>query len=76
VPFTPTPVLRGRRVLLVEDEPHTRAVVQWLLEQCDADVAAFGSAAAALDALRRRRRTGPSTSSSATSPCPPTTATS
>ena len=52
VPFTPSPVLQGVRVLLVEDELHTRAVVQWLLEQCGADVTSFDAAAQALDALR------------------------
>jgi signal transduction histidine kinase len=38
-PFVPEPLLRGVRVLFVEDEAHTRAVVQWLLEQCGAIVA-------------------------------------
>jgi CheY-like chemotaxis protein len=59
MPFTPAPVLAGLRVLLVEDESHTRAVVQWLLEQCGADVSAVGSAAQALDALVNPPPPGP-----------------
>ncbi len=35
-PFRPTPVLQGLRVLVVEDEPASRSVLQWLLEQCGA----------------------------------------
>jgi PAS domain S-box-containing protein len=58
MPFSPAPVLAGRRVLLVEDEAHTRAVVQWLLEQCAAEVTAVGSAAQALDALRNPPHAG------------------
>jgi PAS domain S-box-containing protein len=52
-PFAPEPVLRGVRVLFVEDEAHTRTVVRWLLEQCGAEVtlaASTGEALATLDA--------------------------
>jgi signal transduction histidine kinase len=47
-PFLPEPVLNGLRVLFVEDEAHTRAVVQWLLEQCGAVVTPAASAHEAL----------------------------
>jgi signal transduction histidine kinase/ActR/RegA family two-component response regulator len=50
-PFVPSPSLHGVRVLFVEDEAHTRTVVQWLLEQCGAVVTPVASAAAALAAL-------------------------
>jgi CheY-like chemotaxis protein/anti-sigma regulatory factor (Ser/Thr protein kinase) len=50
-PFLPEPVLRGMRVLVVEDETHTRAVVQWLLEQCGATVTPAASADEALATL-------------------------
>jgi CheY-like chemotaxis protein len=36
--FRPRPILSGVRVLLVEDESHTRAVLTWLLETCGAEV--------------------------------------
>jgi PAS domain S-box-containing protein len=58
-PFVPRPVLAGVRVLFVEDEAHTRAGVQWVLEQCGADVTSAPSAAEALsafDALAEDRR--------------------
>lgn len=48
LPFMIEPVLSGIRVLFVEDEPHTRAVVQWLLEQCGAVVTPTASAGEAL----------------------------
>jgi CheY-like chemotaxis protein len=51
-PFCPSPVLAGVRVLVVEDEANTRSVVQWLLEQCGAEVTAVDSAAAAVEAFR------------------------
>jgi CheY-like chemotaxis protein len=38
-------------VLIVEDETHTRTVLQWLLEQCGAEVTATGSAEEGLAAL-------------------------
>jgi len=50
-PFVPQPVLTGVRVLFAEDEAHTRSVVQWLLEQCGANVTPAASAAEALSAL-------------------------
>jgi CheY-like chemotaxis protein len=51
-PFVPSPILKDARVLLVEDDPLTRAAVQWLLEQCEAQVTAVESAAEAIAALR------------------------
>ena len=51
-PFAPSPLLRGVRVLVVENEPGTRTVIRWLLEQCQAEVTAAESAAHALDAFR------------------------
>ncbi len=50
-PFLPAPLLSGVRVLIVEDEAHTRTVLQWLLEQCEAEVTATGSAEESLAAL-------------------------
>ena len=50
--FAPVPVLQGLRVLVVEDDAHTRTVVQWLLEQCGAEVTAVASAAEALGAFQ------------------------
>jgi hypothetical protein len=50
--FAPSPVLRGLRVLLVEDEASTRRALRWLLEQCAADVTEAGSAAQAVAAFR------------------------
>jgi CheY-like chemotaxis protein/two-component sensor histidine kinase len=52
VAFRPSAVLRGLHVLLVEDEPGTRTVVQWLLEQCQAQVTAVASAEQALAEFR------------------------
>src|SRR6266850_938399 len=46
--FVARPVLQNVRILLVEDDEHTRGVVAWLLEQCAATVIAVDSAAAAL----------------------------
>jgi CheY-like chemotaxis protein len=51
-PFKPLPVLRGARVLVVEDNENARTVVQWTLEQCGAEVAAVASAEDALTAFR------------------------
>jgi PAS domain S-box-containing protein len=45
--FVARPVLQNVRVLLVEDDQHTRDVIAWLLEQCSASVNAVDSAAAA-----------------------------
>jgi PAS domain S-box-containing protein len=47
--------LGGVRVLVVDDEPDARALVKRLLEDCDAEVTTAGSAAEALEALRRDR---------------------
>ena len=54
LPFLPEPLLSGVRVLVVEDEAYTLAVVQWLLEQCGAVVtpaASAGEALASFDAV-------------------------
>jgi CheY-like chemotaxis protein len=53
--FEPTPALEGVRVLLVEDEPATRKVIQWMLEQCRAEVTAVPSAPLAVAAFRQGR---------------------
>jgi PAS domain S-box-containing protein len=50
--FIPSPVLKGVRALLVDDEPSTRQVIQWVLERCEAEVTAVDSVTAALDAFR------------------------
>ena len=50
--FVPTPVLKGVRVLLVEDDAATRAVMQWVMERCEAEVTAVASAAQAVAAFR------------------------
>ena len=47
--------LDGVRVLVVDDEPDARAVVQRLLEHCDAIVTTAGSAAEALERLQAER---------------------
>jgi CheY-like chemotaxis protein len=52
--FEPTPALEGVSILLVEDEPATRTVIQRMLEQCSAEVTAVPSAALALAAFRDR----------------------
>jgi PAS domain S-box-containing protein len=54
--FVPSPILKGVRTLLVEDDPSIRAAVRWILEQSQAEVTAVESAADALDALRARAR--------------------
>jgi PAS domain S-box-containing protein len=58
LPFLPEPVLNGVRVLFVEDEAHTRAVVQWLLEQCGAEVTPAASAREALATFDTAGRAG------------------
>lgn len=45
--------LQAVRVLLVEDEPDSRELVGWILEQAGASLTAVDSARAALDALAR-----------------------
>jgi CheY-like chemotaxis protein/anti-sigma regulatory factor (Ser/Thr protein kinase) len=52
-PFAPSSVLRDVRVLVVEDEPNTRAAIQRVLEQCEAEVTAVESAALAVAAFRQ-----------------------
>jgi len=47
------PALHGLRVLVVDDEPDARELLQSIFGQCRADVVAAGSAAEALDALDR-----------------------
>jgi hypothetical protein len=47
--------LAGLTVLVVDDEPDARGVVQWLLEYCDATVLTAGSAAEALERVREGR---------------------
>jgi CheY-like chemotaxis protein len=49
--FTPSPVLRGVRALVVEDDVTTREVIQYLLERCDAEVTVVENAADALRAF-------------------------
>jgi signal transduction histidine kinase/ActR/RegA family two-component response regulator len=49
--FVPEPLLTGAKILFVEDETHTRTVVQWLLEQCGAEVTHATSANEALATL-------------------------
>ena len=48
--FVPRAALAGLRVLVVEDEAHTRAVLVWLMETCGAEVVAAASGAAAREA--------------------------
>lgn len=43
--------LEGKRLLLVEDEPHTRAVLAWLLERSNAEVVAVADVIAAREAI-------------------------
>ncbi|HVW28026.1 MAG TPA: ATP-binding protein [Polyangiaceae bacterium] len=50
VAFSAKSALRGRRVLLVEDESHTRAALTWLLESCGAEVVAVAEGGAAREA--------------------------
>jgi len=52
----PARVLAGLRILVVEDEPDTRAAIARVLQQSGAAVTAVPSAAAARDALRRGPR--------------------
>jgi signal transduction histidine kinase/CheY-like chemotaxis protein len=47
--FTPLPVLRGVRALVVEDDAVSRDAMQYLLQKCEADVTAVDNAS---DALR------------------------
>ena len=47
--FVPSPLLKGVRALIVEDDAATREVIQYLLERCEAEVTAIDKGAAALD---------------------------
>jgi CheY-like chemotaxis protein len=49
--FDCPPLLAGLRVLVVDDEPDTRRLLETVLQKCRATVASAGSAAEALDAL-------------------------
>ena len=49
------PKLKGVRVLVVDDEADSRALVKRLLEDCEATVLTAGSAAEALESVRRER---------------------
>ena len=53
--FQEFPSLAGVHVLLVEDEPDARELLEVVLEYADALVTAVGSAAAALETLKRVR---------------------
>ena len=53
--FQEFPSLAGIHVLLVEDEPDARELLEVVLEYADALVTAVGSAAAALETLKRVR---------------------
>jgi CheY-like chemotaxis protein len=57
--FVPSPVLRGVRVLVVEDEPVSREVIEYLLQACEAEVTAVESAADALRQFEARIRERP-----------------
>jgi signal transduction histidine kinase len=48
-------MLRNLRVLVVDDEPATRELLSFVLEQCDAQVASAADAQSALAALERDR---------------------
>jgi signal transduction histidine kinase len=51
--FTPSPVLAGIRVLIVDDEPDARSLVAAILEQCNAAVTTASSAREALALLEQ-----------------------
>jgi len=53
--FECPPELRGLRVLVVDDEPDTRTLLCYLLEQCEARVLSVGSAVEALQQLQERQ---------------------
>jgi CheY-like chemotaxis protein len=59
VPGAPTfecpEALRGLRVLVVDDEPETRDLLQFLLEQCECRVTTAGNAREALERVREQR---------------------
>jgi signal transduction histidine kinase/ActR/RegA family two-component response regulator len=51
VPFVPSPVLRGARLLVVDDEPDTLETIQTVLAMCGAEVRTATSAAVAMEIL-------------------------
>jgi hypothetical protein len=51
--FTPSPVLRGVRALVVEDDAASREVIQYLLQQCEAEVTAVDNASDAPAGIRK-----------------------
>jgi CheY-like chemotaxis protein len=53
--FDSHPALGGLRVLVVDDEPHTRDMVAFLLAQCDSVVVTAGSMDEALERLHAER---------------------
>ncbi len=53
--FECPPALAGLRVLVVDDEPDTQALLAFVLQQCDARVTAVGGAAEAFAELERAR---------------------
>jgi CheY-like chemotaxis protein len=54
--FEPSPVLRGVRALVVEDDATTREVIQYLLERCEAEVTVIENAADGLRAYEASLR--------------------
>jgi signal transduction histidine kinase len=55
VRFAPSPVLRGLRILVVDDEPDTLETVATLLAQCGADVISADTASEGLERVREWR---------------------
>jgi len=58
-PLAAPRILKGKRVLLVEDDADTRTALAWLLEECRAHVTPVDSAARALESFRRAVRRRP-----------------
>jgi CheY-like chemotaxis protein len=56
--FTPSPILRGVRALVVEDDAISRDVIQHLLQQCEAEVTAVDNASDALREFESKLRQG------------------
>jgi CheY-like chemotaxis protein len=50
---SPPPTLEGVRVLVVDDEPDARSLIERLLQDCEATVTTAGSAREALDCIAR-----------------------
>jgi PAS domain S-box-containing protein len=51
--FVAAPVLQNVRILLIEDDKHTRDAIRWLLEQCSATVVGVDSVAGALNEFQK-----------------------